>query len=294
MTGVMLCAVCVDANLRGHGVFYGLGHDHRYYHENSAQLQSRLIYKNLSSSVVYESHSTDATLILFDNIYVKIGSFTIPAPDYNGTFLQITNLMNSGSEFNLNRFSDYDFNDVAASLMEVNTHSMFRYSFRDLFLQEWKTSIDDALGNRASRTGSPKMTWEMWPQNVSYLDSNKRYLKISQRIRIDVPNWWDYDARITYHLRLYLDGNGRLKGQCVRWAYWVESGMKSGAIADQLEPSVIAGANVLTEKLQQKLDEYSDISFSGVYYLPGRQLDYPQPNVIVGHTLSDVTIVMEF
>ncbi|MHA1948505.1 MAG: hypothetical protein ACW987_01445 [Candidatus Thorarchaeota archaeon] len=240
MTGVMLCAVCVDANLRGHGVFYGLGHDDRYYHENSVQLQGRMINRNLSSSVVYESHSTDATLILFDNRLVSF--LTIPFGDYNGSFLQITNPMNSGSEFNLNRFSDYGFNDVAASLMEVNTRSMFRYSFRDLFLQDWRTSIDDELGGRASRTGDPIMTWEMWPQNISFLDANQRYLKISQKIRIDVNNWWDYDASITYHLRLFLDGSGRLRGRCVRWAYWVESGMKSGQIAERLEPLVITEA----------------------------------------------------
>jgi hypothetical protein len=295
----MLCAVSVDPNLRGRSEFYGLGTQSRYYYENASQLQSKGILRNLSSGIIWESRVCDATLILFNNIYttVLIAGFppmVIPAPDYNGTFLQLTNPRESGSEFRLDHFSDYGYDNKAASLIEVRTWSLFRYSFRDLFLEEWKKNIDNALGSDASRQGDPIMTWEMWPQGVSYLDPNARYLKIHQPIRINVPNWPDYDASITYHIYLYLDPNGKMRGYCARWAYWVEGGIKSGQIADRLEPSVKQGCGKLTQALSEKLDQYSDLSFSALYYLPGRQLDYPPPNVFTGHTLDDVTIVLEF
>jgi hypothetical protein len=287
MSVSMLCLVSVDPQLRGHSVLYGMGRDQRYYHENYIDLQNRGILRNLSSAIVWESHSIDATLILFDN-----HDFLWPVFNYRGNFLQLTNIRDSGSELRLDRFSDYGFNNQPASLIEVNSRSILRYSFRDLFLSEWRANIDDALGSDASRRGDPVMTWEMWPQGISHLDPELRYLKIHQPLNINIDWWPDYDASITYHIYLYLS-NGRLRGHCARWAYWIEGGMKTGSIRDRLRPAVIDGCTILTNVLNEKLREYEDIQFSALYYLPGRQLTWPPPSILTGNTLDDVTIVLE-
>lgn len=290
MSLTMLSAVCKDDDLRGLGIFYGMGHNQRYYHESSSDLINRGIYRNLSSSIVWESHSIDATLILFDN-------FNLPFPgllDYQGRFLQLTNIKNSGSPVELDHFSNYSFNDKAASILTVSSGSILRFSFRDLFYDQWITQIDAALEpNNVWRRGEPVMTWEMWPNNISYLNSSKRYLKIYQPIRIGIAAWPDYDASITYHIYLYLDANGKLCGSCARWGYWVESGIKSGQIASRLEPSVRDGADTLSTVLNEQLVDYEALKFSDLYYLPGRQLDYPSPSILTGSTYDDVTIVLE-
>ncbi len=168
-----------------------------------------------------------------------------------------------------------------------------------MFLQHWKTT-DARLGSKAKRKGDPTLTWTMFPQGVSHLNPARRYLKISQRLQIIISAWPDYDARITYHFHLFLDNAGRLRGNVSRWHYWVEGGIKSGAIADQLEPSVIAGMKKLNEKLDEQLGNIA-FTFSDVYLLPGRQIPSgssfavmsPATGVTTGSTLGDGAIVLQ-
>lgn len=287
-----LSLVFADPELKGRTVFYGLENDQRYYHENSVNLMNRGIYKQISSAMLFGSLGCYAGLIFFDNMHFGI----LPAGEYNGSFIQITNPLSSGSFVNVNKLADYKFDDKTASLigMKSYSHIPVRLSFRDLFYEKWIETIDRELGSDAERRGEPLMTWEMWPQGVPGLNSQQCYLKIHQPITILVPCWWDYKASITYHIYLFLDANGSLRGRCARWAYWIEGGVKHGQIESRLAPKVINGAAKLTERIGEELEEISALKFADIYYLPGRQLAFPSPQIITGNTLDDVTLVLEF
>ena len=206
----------------------------------------------------------------------------------------MTNSKGSGSELDVNSFaSGFDNTATSMLLIAANRDFEFRLSFRDLFLEDWRTILDAQLsGSEASRNGDPTITWEMFPENVSYLDSSRTYIKIHQRLRIELSWWPDYDASLTYHLYLYLDGANRIRGHVARWAYWVEGGIKSGGIADELEPKVISGMGTLNDELGSRLDGLTT-AFADMYYLPGTQRLLAGTGVIPGSTFSDVTLVLQ-
>lgn len=154
----------------------------------------------------------------------------------------------------------------------------------------WNSTIDAQLGGKASRVGDPVRTWAAFPEGISYLNSSQIYLYISQKLNINIPWWPDYDARISYHIYLYLDGSNKLKGYCQRWSAWVEGGVKSDDIMDQLWPSVVSGASTINTKLT---DAFKSLpAFKDFYYLPGRQVT-PVSGVFSGNTYEDVTLVFE-
>lgn len=281
----MLSTVFTGSNQTGAGRVFGLGKSHVYHAIGRSDMSSSGILNDLSSATVFSSSDCDATLLLF-------GPTSSSDPDYTGTFQQITNRKDAPHELDVNLPSAI--NDKAASMLLVgaNRGIEIRQSFRDLFLARWNSTLDAQLhGSQARRQGNPVLTWEMFPKGISYLDSSRRYLKIHQPLKI-VLDWWpDYNANITYHLYLYLDGGKRLRGYVARWAYWVESGIKSGAIAKSLEPKVISGMSTLNSQLN---DQFNTITFqfSDLYYLPGRQMSRAPTGMISGTTWDDTTIVL--
>lgn len=289
MSVSMLASVFTNANRSGTARLFGVSTSRRYTAVPISAMHDHSIYRNLSSATVYASSSADATLILFAPLLPWFDS------NYTGRFLQITNRRGSGSQIDINRFSDFGFNDQPTSMLLVvpNRGTDVRLSFRDLFLAEWRSQIDAQLRDGARREGDPTLTWEMWPQGISYLSSDRIYLKIHQRLRIEIDWWPDYDASITYHIFLYLTGAGRLRGYVARWAYWVEGGAKSGTIADRLEPAVIAGMDSLDRELNDRLSALSSFTFRDLYYLPGNQTSRPPNGALSGLTTSDVTIVVQ-
>jgi hypothetical protein len=283
----MLSTVFTGNNETGTARLFGVGTSHRYNAIDHNEMTNYGISRNLSSATVYASSSCDATLLLFG----PPANF-VSLPDYTGWFVQVTNPKNASSELDVNLPSSI--NDHATNMLLVSANKGFeiRQSFRDLFLSQWNSTLDASLsGSQARRNGDPVLTWEMFPTGISHLDSSRRYLKIQQPLKI-VLDWWpDYDAWISYHIYLYLDGASKLRGYVARWAYWVEGGIKSGAIASSLEPKVISGMSTLNSQLNDKLDALS-FSFSDLYYLPGRQLNRAPRGTLSGTTWDDVTIVL--
>lgn len=285
----VLSAVYTGNNQSGSGTLFGVGATPRYNRISSALLSDMGFRRNLSSATMYSSSSADATLILFGSP-TSFFSF----PDYQGLFMQITNRRSSGSELDVNRFSDHGFNNRAENALVVapNRGSELRLSFRDMFLDRWNDVLAAQLSDPAHADGAPVLTWEMWPSGISYLDSNLRYLKVHQNLDIRLHCWPDYDASMTYHIYLYLDGGGHLRGYVARWAYWIEGGAKADDIEDQLRPAVIAGATTLTNELSNQLNAFSAFSFTDLFYLPGNQTSRPPTGVMTGSTFDDVTIVV--
>lgn len=133
----------------------------------------------------------------------------------------------------------------------------------------------------------------MFPEGISYLDPSRMYLKVHQKLDIELDWWPDYKASITYHLFLYRDGSGHLKGHVARWTYWIEGGAKADDIEDVLKPAVIAGMTEINNQLATQLNALSSVTIADLYYLPGRQLSAAPTGALSGWTLNDVTIVVQ-
>ena len=282
----VLATVFEHVNRGGVARLLGVGASQRYHAFPSADLQWLDMYQRISSTSLFGAPAADPTLI-FVNTKPILG---LDLGGFHGQFLQ---LRNSGSGERVVNLTDHSFNDRTTSLLMVATGrgSEFRLSFRDVFLDTWRSVLDGELaGSQASRNGDPTLTWEMFPQGISYLNSNLTYLKIHQRLDIELDWWPDYDASITYHIFLRASG-GNLQGWVQRWAYWVEGGAKSDDIADALEPKVIAGMNTLNAQLSSRLAAFNGLGIDDIYYLPGRQLSPTE--TISGWTTSDVTIVLQ-
>lgn len=267
--------------------FFGVGKSDRYNHINEALLGSLSFDAILSSITVNPSSSATANAILFSNDFG--GFFSIG--NYAGEFRQIVAQKNGAPDFE--NMTSFGFNDRTRSFLLVNTSRgpEFRVSFRDKFLDTWNTTLDAQLGSDASRKGDPLMTWAAFPEGISYLGSDQIYLQITQSLNINIDWWPDYDASLTYHLFLYLDGSRKLQGYCQRWSAWVEGGIKSGGIMDKLWPKVVAGVSTINAKLGENFAGLP--AFSDFYYLPGRQIS-PVSGVGSGTTWDDVTLVFEF
>lgn len=265
---------------------FGVGNSARYNHINEALLGQLSFDAILSSIQVNASSSATANAILFSNNIANL----VPVGSFAGDFRQVVAAKNGPADFV--NMTDFGFNDRTRSILLVNTSRApeFRVSFRDKFLDTWNQTLDAQLGSDASRKGDPLMTWAAFPEGVSYLSSDQIYLMISQRLNINIDWWPDYDASITYHLYLYLDGSNKLQGYCQRWAAWVESGIKSGGIMDKLWPKVVAGVSKINDALKQNFAALP--AFKGFYYLPGRQLGVVS-GVGSGSTWDDVTLVFE-
>lgn len=266
--------------------FFGVGNSARYNHIDESLL-GRLSFDAILSSIqVNPSSSATANAILFSNN--MFGLF--PAGDFGGDFRQVVAEQNGAPDFA--NLTDSGFNDRTRSILLVNTGRgrEFRVSFRDQFLDTWNETLDAQLGSEASRKGDPLMTWAAFPDGISYLSSDQIYLQITQALNINIDWWPDYDASITYHLYLYLDGSNKLQGYCQRWSAWVESGIKSSGIFNQLWPKVVAGVSTINDKLRENFARLP--AFRDFYYLPGRQIARVS-GVGSGTTWDDVTLVFE-
>lgn len=265
---------------------FGVGQSARYNHINEALLGQVSFDAILSSIQVNASASATSNAILFSNNF--LGIFNVG--NFAGDFRQIVAERNGAANFV--NMTDSGFNDRTRSLLLVNTArgAEFRVSFRDQFLDTWNETLDAQLGSDASRQGDPLMTWAAFPENISYLSANQIYLQITQSLNINIDWWPDYDASITYHLFLYLDGSRKLQGYCARWSAWVEGGVKSGDIFDELWPKVVDGVTKVNEKLKGAFESLP--AFKDFYYLPGRQTS-PISGVGSGTSWDDVTLVFE-
>jgi hypothetical protein len=277
-----------DLNKGGLQRVFGVGKSARYNHLNEALLDKVSFDAILSSIQVNASSNATANVILFAN-FIVLDLFPFKIGDFAGEFRQVVAAKNGAPNFA--NMTDFAFDNFTHSMLLVNTGraNELRLSFRDLFLDEWKSAVD-ALGSKASRKGDPLMTWSAFPEGANYLSPDQIYLVIKQRLNINLDWWPDYDASITYHLYFFLDGAKKLQGYCQRWDAWVEEGTKSDDIMDDLWPKVEKGVSTLDDRIAKRVATLP--AFKDFYYLPGRQLS-PVSGVASGTTWDDVTLVFE-
>ena len=293
MSVLMMSTVSIDPKQGGASALFTVPESERYTDVPFNVMADRSILLNLSSAKVFSSALADATLILFFSPFFN--------DNYNGRFLQITNSRHAASEIRVDNFPP-GFDNIATSLLLVaaNQSTEIRLSYRDLFLDEWINTLDEVLrDSRAQRTGETILTWTMFPHPASGLSLDRGYLKVIQPLNIDVPAWPDYAATIVYYIYLYLESTdpmvakGRLRGTVANTLVWVEGGVKHDHIVSELNAKVDKGRETLNMKLAERLDAFSFIKFTDLYYLPGRQLTPATTGVLTGTTYDDVTIILQ-
>lgn len=255
-----------------------VSHSERYGRIPADLLKQLGLYAHVESAAVY-AYQDDANLILLKN------------DNYTGAFVQLSVDGAAKQQFSYDTWGHIG----SALLVSSQKQGEFRLSLKNTLLNKWNQYLDEKLsGSAARREGDPLLTWEMFPTNVSYLDSNLTYFKIHQPLHISLDWWPDYAASMTYHVYLYVNENSKLRAWGARWGIWVEGGSKSGKIKDQLRPQVQAGLGEFQNMLNtefQAFDAFGNIS--DVYYLPGDQTTPLGTENFVGHTDNDITIVIQ-
>jgi hypothetical protein len=111
-------------------------------------------------------------------------------------------------------------------------------------------------------------------------------------IEIDLGRlrWSDYDARVQYHVTFFVT-NGRLHGEVAWVTVWVESGLLSKNVFDDLQPSLVEAAGDVTAAIESALALFARRRFADAYLLPG-----PPPDMALAGFKAryddDVTLVV--
>jgi hypothetical protein len=289
MSAESLVFLYENADKQGRSSILSLGASQRYELMPMTRLGADgMLLETSSASVTNIPESGATSLICFG-----------PAPfDYHGTFVQLTSVGKT-SEFKFNfPLAGFDNKTTSALVVRRARGSEVALSFRDVFLDPWRQQINESIKNvdRATVTvkEDPVLTWEMFPQLISGLDPALRYLKIYQLLNVDIDCWaYDYEASITFWIFLSRDSGGKAQGFVARAGVWVEDGIHHDAVKSRLEESVLTGIGTLNIELAKKLDPFSGIKLTDIYYLPGRQNAAPSAGVMTGSTADDVTIVLQ-
>jgi hypothetical protein len=177
--------------------------------------------------------------------------------------------------------------DIESALLINRNKDELVMELKSYIIPDFISGMDEKLsGTQVSREGDPRIYTTFWPG----YDSSKNFVSIEQNLHVSIDWWPDYEAQVRYDIYLYLDGAGHINGY-VAWVYvWVEGGIFSGKIFNDLQPKLLAGASTITEKIQSKLSLLSFAKFNGLYLLPG-----PKPSNSfgdMGDTKSNSTLVL--
>ncbi len=139
--------------------------------------------------------------------------------------------------------------------------------------------------------GAPIFTWDPFPIGMDGHpnEPESMYIYLRVPIGVSVPNWFDYDAEIRFWVAPFADQNGLLQAPLNAWGAWVEGGLFTDHILDELMgkngiPTVLGTVESLLSTVAAAANILAP--FSSVYLLPGR-------NANVGNTDEDVTIVLQ-
>lgn len=282
-----IAAVFTKFDQTGASYADGTGGAHRYARTPFSAFLGTGVFGAVSSVRVLPGAGAP-TVILFQD--------ASPLASFDGEFMQCTNASTESFDLNLDG-TLADFNNDATSMLVVQTQLApeFRFSFTDKVVPEWITFLDQTLPSDVERVGTPAVRWVAFPHGDPFLNPDRIYVRIKQKLNVVLENWSDYEASITYWVRFRASGK-KVLASVAKWAYWVEGGIFSGAIADELEPKVKNGAADLKNKLNVALGAIPS-SVSGVYMLPGHQLtqiDDGFHNVHWSSSRGDATVVVQF
>lgn len=175
--------------------------------------------------------------------------------------------------------------DIESALLINRSQSELVLPLRDQIADPFIEAFDEETkGTQVSRRGGPKVYSVYWPS----FSPNRKFVRIEQDLRVALDWWPDYDARVRFDVYLYLS-NGQVNGY-VDWVHtWVEGGIFSGDILDELHPKMLNGASELTSQIQDQLALLNlfavlgGYSFQRLYLLPGNEPEMPPPSAEFGH-----------
>lgn len=234
--------------------------------------------------------------------------------DFRGRYMSV----NVGGAFSSSWWSYFGgaFNDVVSSLLviarepadresEVALGAVVRGQFASMF--DAKTA-----GKPVSRDGEPRLYGTFFPS----WDPNGIFVTIDQDLTVQVRiplkkkikiwnpfgddlvievdlgevRWVDYRARVTYDVAFYVDAGGTLHGYARRSWVWVEGGIVSQQVLDELAPQLHAAKPDLTAAVEGALQAFRRLRFRDVYLLPGGRPDMARAGE-QGRYDDDVTLV---
>lgn len=251
------------------GRSYFLNHSPGYVYRYVSWIGST--YNDIISSLYVGTSATDrGEMIIFEHKNM-VGRFA----RFQGT---------PGSTVWTNYVGGY-MNDRTSSILAVrrfNPEKEFVISLGSLGLRSQIAEYAGSVPNISLR-GNPVITWDMWPS----FSPSRRYVYLKIPVRVDVPNWWDYDAEIRYWIYLYVNGAGALGAYVDYYGCWVESGVKSGSIADRIMEALPATIGRVNSELGSAISLVSPLlgPLERQYFLPGTAGS-------TGHTEDDVTLVL--
>lgn len=164
-----------------------------------------------------------------------------------------------------------DMNDDIESGLLVNRSSdEFELNMNDVLRDAFRDAFDEAVaGTQVSRSGNPRIYSVFWPS----WDSSRKFVRIEQNMNVALDWWPDYDAQVQYDIYFRVVG-GEVRASVARTHTWVEGGIFSGTIIDDLHPQMVIGADSLDEQLESGLGLLNVLGaigggFNSVYLLPG-------------------------
>jgi hypothetical protein len=261
------------ANYGGNSAFlhHGPGWVYRLFY--SGFLQTVHLHDRISSLYIDASAGEVAGLVILFQHNRFVGRYAM-FPTTPGASTQ-TNWVSYVGNF---------INDRTSSILVVRRFdNEITVPFVSSYPGDLKDEIRDFVSSvpRISPRGNPTITWDMWPNF-----DQRRFIYIRIPIRVDVPNWFDYDAEVHYWIYPYVDSAGSLRAYIAWYGAWVEGGVKSGSILDQLMDNIPSSFGTVNSKLNQALAIANIFKpLKRQYFLPGSARNQ-------GYTDDDITLVL--
>lgn len=174
-----------------------------------------------------------------------------------------------GSSVRIPNVSAERFNDITSSSLIVRRYAreLGPLALGSMGSPDLRTQIRDQVDgiDRLNMRGSPSITWDLWPG----FSPSRKYVYVKVPVRVDVPNWFDYDAELRFWIYLYIDNRGKARGYVNWYGAWVEGGVISGRILDQIMDEIPGQLGDINNSINDALSMLEVFNFVGLYYLPG-------------------------
>jgi len=192
--------------------------------------------------------------------------------DFTGRFAAL----NVGGRYSSAWWSYFgdDFNDVVSSSLVVRREPQnkeIEVALRSLVTAQFTSLFDQkAAGTPISRTADPKVYMNYHPSFAP----NNYFATIHQDLNVSIPYWPDYSASVEYHVQFNIS-NGSVQGWVAWVSVWVESGLISGTVFNNIQPPLFNAYSDITAAISSAMALFSD-SNADVYLLPGARPDMNQ------------------
>jgi hypothetical protein len=150
-------------------------------------------------------------------------------------------------------------------------------SMRDLLLDDFIARFDEGSADKAAkRRGEPTIRALI---RTPY-DPDVQMVALRQPLTIELDCWSDYDAWVQFDMKFWTV-NGKIKGECAWVTTWVEGGVFSQRVFDELHPEMLDAGRKLSKALKRKFRAANDelekfgIRLRDVYIIPGEQPSFP-------------------